>query len=83
MIQIKTKIGARGQLVIPRMIRESLGITDNTDVILEVDKKIISIKSFKDKDIFLAWKEIAKKEGCNVKKELQYGNLFYHEVFSK
>ena len=33
-------VSSRGQIVIPKMIRESLGITKNKVVILEVEEKI-------------------------------------------
>ncbi len=81
MITIKTKMGIRGQLVIPKIIRESLGLTDNKAVLLEVTDKELRLIPTKDKDIAASWQAIAKSHGTNVKKNLVYGNKLYEEVF--
>lgn len=36
MVRIKVKLGSKGQLVIPKIVRESLGLTENKPLILEV-----------------------------------------------
>ena len=83
MLRLKTKMGMRGQLVIPKMIRESLGIVENKTILLEVDNKTVRLIPVESQDILSAWEEIAKKEGGNVSKEFVYGDKLYEEVFSK
>ena len=73
----------RGQLVIPKMIRESLGIVENKTILLEVDNKTVRLIPVESQDILSAWEEIAKKEGGNISKEFVYGDKLYEEVFSK
>lgn len=81
MMTIKTKMGLRGQLVIPKIIRESLGLIDNKVVLLEVNEKELRLIPTKDKDIASSWEAIAKSQGTNVKKNLIYGDKLYEEVF--
>jgi len=83
MLRLKTKMGMRGQLVIPKMIRESLGIVENKTILLEVDNKTVRLIPVESQDILSAWEEIAKKEGGNISKEFVYGDKLYEEVFSK
>ena len=82
MLTVKTKMGARGQLVIPKIIREHLGMTENKIVVLEVKEKSLQISPVSGQDILASWTEIAKKEGLSVKKELLYGDKLYEEEFS-
>lgn len=83
MLLLKTKMGMRGQLVIPKMIRESLGIVENKTVLLEVDHKTVRLIPVESQDILSAWEGIAKKEGGNISKDFVYGDELYEEVFSK
>lgn len=80
MVRIKVKLGEKGQLVIPKVIRESLGFTENRFVVLEVRDKMVEIKPL-DETVPEKRQEIAKKEGLNVSKELVYGDRLYEEVF--
>ena len=43
----KLKVGARGQITVPKNIRESLGISSNREVIAEIDNDQMIIKSVK------------------------------------
>jgi len=80
MVRIRKKMGARGQIVIPKIIRESLGLVENKEVVIEVkDKKIEILPSAEN--IAEEWKKIAEKEGVDVKKKLIYGDRLYEEVF--
>ena len=82
MIKVKIKVGARGQIVIPKIIRESLGIAENNVVILELqDKKLFLVANERNKDIVKRWEEIAKKEGTDVTKNIKYGDELYEEIF--
>ena len=81
MLKIKTKVGARGQIVIPKVIRESLGITENKMVLLEVEDKTLRLIPAEGKDILKRWEETAKREGTDVSKKFIYGDKLYEEVF--
>ena len=83
MLKVKTKVGARGQIVIPKIIRESLGITENKTVVLEVDKKELRVIPVEGKEILRRMNEITEKEGANVTKEFIYGDKLYEEFFKK
>lgn len=77
---MKSRIGSRGQIVIPKRARENLGMTENSEVIIEMTGDEIIIKSIKT-DIISRWSKIAEKEGMDVKKEIKYGNKLYEEIF--
>jgi len=81
MVRIKVKLGERGQLVIPKVIRESLGLVENRMVILEVKDKVIEIKPFSAEEIVERWEKISEKEGGDVSKDFIYGDKLYEEVF--
>ncbi|MCP8314595.1 MAG: AbrB/MazE/SpoVT family DNA-binding domain-containing protein [archaeon] len=80
MVRIKVKLGSKGQLVIPKVIRESLGLTENIVLVLEVKDKKIEIRPLEE-DVLEKWEEIAKREGVDVSKEILYGDKLYEEVF--
>ena len=80
MVRIKVKLGSKGQLVIPKVIRESLGLTENIVLVLEVKDKKIEISPLEE-DVLEKWEEIAKREGVDVSKEILYGDKLYEEVF--
>lgn len=80
MVRIKVKLGPKGQIVIPKVIRESLGMIKNKYIILEVKEKTIEIRSLPERDLTKKWGEIAKKYGGRVDK-LKYGDRLYQEVF--
>ena len=76
---MQLSIGAKGELVIPKKIRESLGLTRDRKVILEMEGKTIKLK-VADEDIVKIWEERAKR--CNLDlKKLVYGDKLYEEVF--
>jgi len=75
------KLGERGQLVIPKVIRESLGLVENRMVILEVKDKVIEIKPFSAEEIVERWEKMSEKEGGDVSKDFIYGDKLYEEVF--
>ena len=83
MLKYKTKVGARGQIVIPKIIRESLGITENKTVFLEVEEKTLRLIPSEGKEILKSWEEISKKEGTDVSKKFIYGEKIYEKIFSK
>ena len=81
MLKFKTKVGARGQIVIPKVIREHLGIAENKTLLLEVEEKSLRISPARGNDILTSWTEIAKREGSNVTKNYTYGDKLYEDMF--
>ncbi len=82
-MRIKVKLGEKGQLVIPKVVRESVGLRENKPAILEVKEKRIEIRPFPDEDLVKKAKERAKKYGGDLKKlGWIYGDKLYEEVFS-
>jgi len=79
MVRIKVKLGSKGQLVIPKVIRESLGPVENKSVVMEVKDKSLEIKAL-DERIVDKWRGIAEREGLDVSKGLIYGDRLYEEV---
>ena len=78
---MKTKVGARGQIVIPKIIRESLGITQNKTVVLSIEEKKLIVIPSVEEDILKRWEENSKKRGCNVSKDMVYGDKLFEEIF--
>ncbi len=76
---MQLSIGAKGELVIPKKIRESLGLTRDRKVILEMEGKTIKLK-VADDDIVKTWEERAKLYHLDLKK-LVYGDKLYEDVF--
>jgi len=79
MVRIKVKLGSKGQLVIPKVIRESLGLVEDQLVVLHVTDKSLRIEAL-DQNIVEKWKRIVESEGLDVSKELVYGDKLYEEV---
>lgn len=78
MVRIKVRLSSKGQLVIPKKIRESLGLAENSYVMMEVKEKTIEIRpTLSD---MKSWEEIRKKHGSNVSKWI-YGDKLYEEEF--
>ncbi len=77
---MQLSIGTKGELVIPKKIRESLGLTKDRKVILEMEGKTIKLR-VANEDIVKACEERAKKYNIDPKK-LIYGDQLYEEVFS-
>ncbi len=76
---IQLKVGTRGEIVIPKKIRESLGLRSDTNVILQVKQDAVEIRPA-DESIAEHWSEIAEREGIEVD-ETSYGDTLYKEAF--
>ena len=62
-MKIRRKIGHKGQLVIPKVIREYVGIMPGDEVIMEVREKEVIIRSGVDpKDFIESFCSIARKK---------------------
>ncbi|MGQ9468984.1 MAG: AbrB/MazE/SpoVT family DNA-binding domain-containing protein [Nitrososphaerales archaeon] len=81
-MRIKVKLGEKGQLVIPKVVRESVGLREDRPAILEVKEKRIEIRPFPDEDLVKKAKERAKRHGGDLKKlGWIYGDKLYEEAF--
>jgi AbrB family looped-hinge helix DNA binding protein len=81
-LRIKVKLGDKGQLVIPKVVRESVGLKENTSALLEVRRNVIEIRPLPSGDLVQRSRERAKKYGGDIKKEgWIYGDRLYEEVF--
>lgn len=82
MVRINVRMGDKGQIVIPKIIRESVGFLENRDVILEVRDKRVEIKPFPEEDLVKKVRDRAKRCGADVSKWI-YGDKLYEHEFSK
>ena len=81
-MRIRVRLGDKGQIVIPKIARESVGLVENGPAILEVKDKAIEIKPLPAKDLAERAKERARKYGADIKKSgWIYGDRLYEEVF--
>lgn len=81
-MRIKVRLGDKGQLVIPKKVRESVGLKENGSAILEVKESVIEIRPLSTGDWVENAKEMAKKYGGDIKKlGWVYGDDIYEEVF--
>ena len=76
---LKLKLGARGELILPKKVREQLGLTRNKTIILEVKEKSAEIKAAQE-DLAQKWAARAKMHGGDVSKWI-YGDKLYEEIF--
>lgn len=79
---IKVKLGSKGQLVIPKVVRESIGLRENGQAILEVKERKIEISTISPKELIRRMEERAKKHGGDTSKWI-YGDRLYEEEFGK
>ena len=76
---MKLKLGSKGEIVIPKKIREQLGLSKESTIILEVKEKSLILKASSE-DIVKKWEERAKKHDYKVS-EWTYGDKLYEEIF--
>jgi len=76
---LKLKLGTKGELVIPKKVREYVGLSRGKPVLLELEGKSIRIRTTDD-DIVKRWEEFAKRHRVDVSK-WTYGDKLYEEVF--
>ena len=82
-MRIKVKLGDKGQLVIPKVVRESVGLKVNGGALLEVKENVIEIRPLSGEDLVQRSRERAMKYGGDIKKQgWVYGDKLYEEVFT-
>lgn len=55
MVRLKLKVGPKGQVIIPKILRKKYGIKENEYVIVEVRENELAIKSAKNSEKSLKW----------------------------
>lgn len=78
---LKTQASARGEIVIPKHIREELGITKDTVLFLEVKGKTLEIRAG-PKDPIKVLEECAKRANLDPSK-IVHGDQLYEGIFSE
>ena len=82
-MRIKVKLGDKGQLVIPKVVRESVGLKTNGSAILEVRDNVSEIRPFSGEDLVQRSKERAMKFGGDIRKQgWVFGDKLYEEVLT-
>ena len=81
-MKIKVRLGPKGQVVIPKVIRESVGLRENASAVLEVKERAVEIRPLESSDLVEKAKQRAVKHGGDIKKlGWVYGDRLYEEVF--
>ncbi|MBS7622330.1 AbrB/MazE/SpoVT family DNA-binding domain-containing protein [Candidatus Bathyarchaeota archaeon] len=81
-MRIKIKLGEKGQLVVPKVVREHIGLHEKGYAIIEVKENHLEIRPLTKEDIVKEWREIAKKHGGDLSRmKFVYGDRLYEEVF--
>ncbi len=75
---MQTKISSRGEIVIPKSIRDHLGLVAGP-VLLEVAEHSVTIKPVQ-RNIAQKWRVLARKEKTDISKWVM-GDELYEEVF--
>ncbi len=76
---MQLKLSPKGEVVIPKKIRETLGLVNAEKIILEVKDGVLILRPL-DFDIVKKWAAEAKKHNLDVSK-LIYGDRLYEEIF--
>lgn len=69
--------------MIPKVVRESVGLKENASALLEVKDNVLEIRPLPSGDLVQRSKERAMRYGGDIKKQgWIYGDRLYEEVFS-
>ena len=77
---MQLNIGSKGEIVIPKKIREQLGLIKKRKIILEIRDRGIFLHPPADEDTVEEWENLAKKYNFKTS-DLVYGDKLYEEVF--
>ncbi len=70
MVRIRIKVSSKGQIVIPKMLREAYKIKENSYVIIEPRDDGLLIKSIEDPDEVINWIKARKQRIEGIKGKL-------------
>ena len=80
-MKLKVRLGPKGQFVIPKVVRESVGLRENASALLEVKEGAIEIRPLDDSDLVEKAIRRAKEHGGDIRKlGWVYGDRLYEEV---
>ena len=77
-MNIRRKLGQKGQLVIPKVVREFLGIKPGDEVVIEVREKEVLIKRGVDPERFV--EDFCSLTGRKLTKKVDLEKLLEREV---
>jgi len=77
-MSFKRKLGRKGQIVIPKVVRESLGIGSGDEVVMEIRKKEVLIKPKVDPAKFVD--DFCSITNKKLTKKVDLEKLFEEEV---
>ncbi|MBN2518478.1 MAG: AbrB/MazE/SpoVT family DNA-binding domain-containing protein [Candidatus Altiarchaeota archaeon] len=80
-LKTKVRVGESGQIVIPKMMREMLGIVPKEEVNISMGEGEISIMPMKE-NLADKFRRIAMKEGIKKGERIKTGDELYSEIFS-
>ena len=80
-MMIKATLSSKGELLIPKPLREELGFARNSTVFLEVKDKTLHVRAVEG-DPFQRMEDLAKKVNADVSTWV-YGDRLYEEEFGK
>jgi AbrB family looped-hinge helix DNA binding protein len=78
-MKLKTKVGPKGQIVIPKPIREKLGIGPSDTVVLDLEGEQMTL-TVASRDSIKTFAQIAKQYG-EKSSEILWGDELYEEIF--
>jgi len=78
-MKFKTKVGPKGQIVIPKAIRDELGVKPEDIVLLDIERERIVVEKVTE-DPLKAIFEFSQKFGRK-SSEIVWGDELYEEVF--
>lgn len=77
---LQLHLGKKGEIVIPKKVREHLGFVRERPLVLVIKEKSIELIPTANADIVKKWEDRARKAKVDVSKWV-YGDAIYEEVF--
>lgn len=83
MVELKVRIGSKGQIVIPKIFRQAYKFYPEQEVVIKNDKEGVLIKK-QDEDIVERLREIANKAAKRRKgKKFKYDKMEFYEQYDE
>jgi len=79
-MKLKVRVGPKGQIVIPKSVRDSLGIKPNDFVLVDVDHGKATLETISQNPLEVL-AEIARTHGVK-SSDLVWGDKLYEEVLA-
>ena len=79
-MRVKVKLSSKGQILIPKVVRESVGLKENKSATLEVKDDSIVIRPLNEGDMVARARQRARMHGGDVSKWV-LGDKLYDEAF--